>query len=342
MLVDWRERPISAGAMARLLERWRKWQRVIGIAGFAYGDVMDRPLPVFRPRRYSEKIQWRKLFDANPLLATFCDKLLARDYIAARLGADVLPRLLWAGDDPDALPLATLPRPYIVKCTHGSGFNLVVRTAADIDDDGMRRQLKAWLAVDFAALTLQPAYRTDRPMIMVEPLLTDEGGYLPEYKFFMFDGRARMVMHRLRFGDEQAERSQRFYDLDWRPIPIRIGGVPYGADSDPPAELDRMRDMAERLAAGCDHVRVDFFVSDGRTYVGEITVYHRNGFIRFEDDSHDLMIGDWWRLRWPASRAVLAMLTRSAPASKGAARKWRKRARRREARAARNAGAPPT
>ena len=51
-----------------------------------------------QPVRFTEKIQWRKPFDLNPLYGVFSDKLAVRDYIATHLGVEVLPQLLWVGD----------------------------------------------------------------------------------------------------------------------------------------------------------------------------------------------------------------------------------------------------
>lgn len=323
--------------MARPFRRLRKWQRVIGVVRLAYGEVMGRSPALFRPRRYTEKIQWRKLFDASPIHRVFSDKAASRRFVAKRLGEAVLPPLLWAGDDPDAVPFETLTPPYVVKCSHASGFNLFVREEAGLDIDAARGQLKTWLATDFAALSIQPAYKTRHPSLLVERLITASPTELEEFKIFVFDGVAKLTLHRLNFSDQRSNRSQRYYDMDWRPIEIRIRKIVTGTDSPRPAHFATMIGMAETLGRGFDHVRVDFLVGAGRLVVGEITLYHDNGFVPFEDDAHDLMIGAWWRLPRPASRAAWAMLTRSAPASKGAALKWRKLARRRARRAARQA-----
>ena len=63
-----------------------------------------------RPRKFTEKIQWRKLFDLNSLYAVLSDKLAVRDFVTARAGEDVLIPLLWSGGDPANVPLAALGR----------------------------------------------------------------------------------------------------------------------------------------------------------------------------------------------------------------------------------------
>jgi hypothetical protein len=90
-------------------------------------------------------MQWRKLFDLNPIYAVITDKLAARDFIAERVGAQVLVPLLWIGDDPAAVPFDALEPPYVIKSTHASGHVLLVRTRQDVDPDKAVTTLREWL-----------------------------------------------------------------------------------------------------------------------------------------------------------------------------------------------------
>ena len=56
-------------------------------------------------------------------------------------------------------------------------------------------------------------------------------------------------------------------------------------------QFDTMRVMAERLTEDRDFMRVDFLVSDGRVFVGELTSYHESGLTRFEPDKQDFVLG---------------------------------------------------
>ncbi|WP_428391757.1 hypothetical protein [Lichenicoccus sp.] len=50
------------------------------------------------PRTLNEKVAWRMLHDRNPLIPLTIDKLLVRDWVAARVGSEVLVPLLGAWD----------------------------------------------------------------------------------------------------------------------------------------------------------------------------------------------------------------------------------------------------
>jgi hypothetical protein len=127
----------------------------------------------------------------------------------------------------------------------------------------------------------------------------------------MFNGVARLVLLRTNYGDLGHERTQDYYDMQWRLLPVRNLDVPCRTNPAPhPLEFDTMRVMAERLAEDRDHIRVDFLVSDGRVYVGELTCYHESGMTRFEPDKMDFVLGEWWQLRRPFLRAFWTVMTR--------------------------------
>src|SRR5262249_41753925 len=138
-----------------------------------------------------------------------------------RIGSDALVPLLWLGQDPAALPFRTLRPPYIIKCSHGSGWNIVVRDNNPADYDAIRTQLKCWLAADFGILQSEPGYGPVPRRLLVEPLLTNQGGFPVECKFFVFNGVARLVSLRINYGDQGHERTQAHYDMQWRLLPLR-------------------------------------------------------------------------------------------------------------------------
>src|SRR3984893_13376641 len=101
--------------------RFSEWHHAIARVRSDFRHYHGASPHLLRPQTFSEKVQWRKLFDLNPQFGVFSDKLRVRDFIRERAGPGVLPPLLWAGDDPDAVPLETLMPPYVLKSTHASG-----------------------------------------------------------------------------------------------------------------------------------------------------------------------------------------------------------------------------
>jgi len=266
---------------------------------------------LIRPRRYAEKIQWRKLFDLNPLYPVVTDKLAARDFIVQRAGAEYLLPLLWSGDAPEDIPFDTLVPPYVLKCTHGSGYNVIVPDDASLDRTATRDKLRGWLAINFGEVHHEAGYVPIEPRLLAEPMLREGDGTPPvEHKIFTFDGKARVIQ------TIQVERDRSrftsFHDPDWHRIPWRGTNPPPLREPDRPPQLDNILAVAERVAAGFDHIRVDMYEWRGTARIGELTLYNASGLSEFTPDEAGALLGRWWTLRSPVRRALKAMLSRVA------------------------------
>jgi hypothetical protein len=67
----------------------------------------------------------------------------------------------------------------------------------------------------------------------------------------MFNGVARLVLLRTNYGDLGHERSQDYYDMQWRLLPVRNLDVPCSTNPVPrPREFDTMRVMAAAIEYG--------------------------------------------------------------------------------------------
>ncbi len=145
------------------------------------------------PARYTEKIQWRKLFDLNPLYAVLCDKFAVRDFVSERVGPEYLVPLLWVGS-PDDIPFETLEPPYIIKSTHGTGQTHIVEDKAELDEQAVRKTVLAWLDRCHGTALDEPGYVHVPRRLVVEKLLLRADGSSPiERKIFFFHGTASVV-----------------------------------------------------------------------------------------------------------------------------------------------------
>jgi hypothetical protein len=271
-----------------------------------------RLLRVFNPKRYNEKVQWRKLFDLNPLYATISDKYAVRQFVAGRIGPDRLVPLLWAGEDPREIPFEDFAEPFVVKCTHGNAMNLFVDDPRVVDQQTAVAQLLLWMRRDHGRALVEPGHIGLAPRIIVERMLCYPDGRPPtEYKLFMFDGRAALIAVRL--NRDHFVHSNLFVTPDWRPTPIKFDTPRFEGEMPArPAFYDEMSALAERIALGFDHIRVDFLAVADRFFVGELSLYPQSGMVPVEPDCYDLWLGQQWQLDRPARRAFKSLLGRSA------------------------------
>jgi len=288
------------------VKRLHDWGRAIRRVRRNYRRAHRVRCRLFRPRRYTEKVQWRKLFDLDPRFAVLSDKIAVREYIAQRVGAELLPPLLWTGYDADTVPLETLERPFIVKSTHASGHTVRVHRSDVVDVGAARDLFRSWQRYNHFRELTEPGYGPVRPGLIVERLLQRPDGTPPvERKVWVFHGRVRFVQSVYLVGDKTSHTA--FHDRDWRRQYFYIRTPPIAEDLPRPPQLDRIIDVAERLGADFDHVRVDLYDVGDRIWAGEITCYPYSGLTPFQPNDADLLVGSCWQIDRPLLRALVTI-----------------------------------
>lgn len=251
-------------------------------------------LPALRkPRTFTEKVQWRKLYDRDPRLPPLVDKLGAKEAVAERLGKDWVIPTLWSGTELPARERRNWPIPYVLKASHGSGWNRFVRSPEEQDWDSIERDCRFWLSSHYLPELREWPYSEITPRLLVEPYLGSGTTAPLDYKFFVFDGRAHFVEVDT---DRLTAHKRVFYDTKWRRQPFGLTFPIEPREIPPPVSLTRMIEAAETLGAGFSFVRVDLYEIDGRPRFSELTFFPGSGFIRFDPADYDRVFGELWPL----------------------------------------------
>lgn len=243
-----------------------------------------------RPRRFTEWVQWRKLHDRCPDRARLTDKRHAKAVAASMLGQDMVVPTLWFGR---ALPLeAPWPMPFLVKPNHGCGKYAVIRN--DADWRRVRALAPRWVARRYGTMLGEHQYRTAEPGLIVEPFLNTPDPLPLDYKIYVFGGRAAMIqLHEGRGGRDHRWTQ---FDLGWRPLSLQR------SNRAAPASLAAMFAAAEKLGAGHDFLRVDFYEVDGRPLFGEFALFPGSGLDPFDPVELDHWLGELWSAGRPVTR----------------------------------------
>lgn len=242
------------------------------------------------PRSYNEKHQWRKIFDHNPLFATFCDKLACKAYIAEHFPEIPTARTLWQGTSARDIPDAALDGDVVIKQSNASSRNIFISDGAH-DRREIEETVERWLATPpYGRRKGEWAYGQTVPRVFVEERLTaSPGEQLVDCNFWCMGGVC--IYAQLFVGKKTPQWAYGHYLPDGQPVPTRVVDrltkkrAPLPADFEPPSEYATVRRFAERLSADIDHVRCDFMIADGRICLSEMTVYHGSGFDAHDDET---------------------------------------------------------
>jgi TupA-like ATPgrasp len=291
-------------------ERLFEWLWVIARVRSDYIRMHGRAPAILRPRRYTEKMQWRKLFELDPTFVVLSDKLASRDFIAARIGGGHSAPLLWAGSDPADVPYDSIETPYVVKSNHACGHTVVVTDTISHDAADFRLLGRRWLDFCYGTEKSEPGYVHVPRRILVERLLRERNGATPlEHRAFVFSGMVQVIQTSL-VTEEGKPRNAGFFTRNWEPLGWRLINPLDGRSIRRPERLNELIAIAERLGVGMSHVRVDFYEHDNEITVGEMTLYSWSGMLPFHPDNADYELGRYWRIRWPALTAIWAVALR--------------------------------
>ena len=272
---------------------------------YAYARAHRRLPRLVRPRRFTEKMQRRKLFDFNPAFPILCDKIAVRDFIAARVGRAHLIPLVWVGM-PAEIPFDRIARPFFLKSTHASGQIVLVARDEVPDRAAIRARAEDWLQIDYGAARDQPGYGPVPRRLMIEQTVTAADGARPdEIRLFVFDGKVAVI--NTVFVENDRIRNGAFHTPDWARLDWHFTR-PVDRAFPRPIRLDDMIALAERIGQGLDHVRVDIYDCGDHIWIGELTLYSWSGYSCFNPDGADLELGSYWRMRPPVWRDIIAAL----------------------------------
>jgi teichuronopeptide biosynthesis TupA-like protein len=286
--------------------RIAQWLSAIARVKARYVDLHGRHPNIWAPRRFTEKMQWRKLFEMDPRYALFCDKLAVRAFIASRIGDDYLAPLIWSGASAAEIPFDRLAAPYVLKSNNAAGQTIMIGVGDAVPHEVLRARAAEWLTDSFGVRVEEPGYLGVPPRLLVEKTLTaDEGERPEEVRLFVFDGKVAVI--NTVFIEEDRIRNGAFHTTEWTRLNWHFSRL-LDRDFSRPRRLSDMIDIAERLGEGLDHVRVDFYDCGERIYVGEMTMYSWSGLSRFNPDEADEQLGAYWQLKRPFRRALKAVL----------------------------------
>jgi hypothetical protein len=136
------------------------------------------------------------------------------------------------------------------------------------------------------------------PKIVVERLLEDEthaNNSVNDYKIFCYDGKPEYVIC---ISDRYSDRCNHLvYDTKWNKVRVASENARIDEDAPKPENLDEMLEIAAKLSEDFPFARIDLYSLAGKVYFGEITFYPWSGYMEFEPDEFDFVLGEKFNMR---------------------------------------------
>lgn len=260
-----------------------------------YERRIGEKLNLEAPKKYTEKMQYAKLYLNSPLKTHLTDKYLVREWVADKIGKEYLIPLLGVWDNYEDIDFDELPKQFVLKTNHSSGWNLVVKDKNLINHEKEKKKFDRWMKRNFAYYSnLQLHYKDIEPKIIAEEYLEDSDGELKDYKFMCFNGEVHFCWLDIgRFSTHYRNT----YDLEWQLLPWNQASYPnYPEPIKKPESFEKMVELAQALCKDFSHVRVDLYYVEGKIYFGEMTFTSGSGYDLIVPDEYNRQLGELWKL----------------------------------------------
>lgn len=258
-----------------------------------YRRIMKSSLCLIEPKTFTQKLNWLKIYDHNPVYTTMVDKYLAKAHVANIIGQEHIIPTIAVWDSVEQIDFDQLPNRFVLKCNHDSDTGVVIcNDKASLNKIATLEKLGKAMKEDYFSWTREWPYKNVERKIIAEQFIEDTTtGELRDYKFFCFNGKVRFF--KIDFNRHLSHKAN-YYLPDGSLLPFGEIACPPDPDKqlEIPVNLQEMIEIAEKLSAGIPFLRVDLYNINGIIYFGELTFYPASGFGPFEPDEWDSKIGD--------------------------------------------------
>lgn len=257
-----------------------------------YKARTGRKLNLRNPKTFTEKSNWLKLYDRNPVYTIMADKYKAREYIAEKVGEEYLVPLLGVWDSPDEIDFDSLPDQFVLKCNHDNGV-IICKDKAQLDIEKVKKELSERLKRDYYKKLREWPYKNIPRKIICEKYMKPcKNENEIDYKLLCFNGKVKIIaLYKDRFLGSLKED---YYTKEWKYIKI-LDKIGAGDVYPKPEFLDEIIKIAEVLAEGATFLRVDFNNWQDLLSVGELTFFPHGGMLLFLE-SWETKLGSWIQL----------------------------------------------
>ena len=247
------------------------------------------------PKTFNEKINWLKLYDKKPEYQTYVDKYDVRAFIKETIGEEYLIPLIAVYSSPEEIEWEKLPNKFVLKCTTGSGGNVICKDKTKLDIKKETKKLEDFCKYNYYYVNREAQYKNIIPRIVCEKFISETEITPNDYKVYCFNGKARLLeFHIDRFGG--ASHTCDYYDEHLHKLNFTWGTTPSNIDLPYRETAKKIIEFSEKISKNISHARVDWYVVDSHIYFGEITLHNGGGYEKFDRYEDDLQLGSYLTL----------------------------------------------
>jgi len=218
--------------------------------------------------------------------ATYVDKHKVKSFVKPIIKVAEEYAYFTTTEEIDKYDFDTLPDSFVIKATHGCGWDITVNN--DFDKNDAVVKMKKWIKASYR-ISKEKQYAQVAPGVIIEEYLERDIKY---YDFFMFNGKMEFVLFNV---DKFTQLKQNFYDREWNLLPfVRHSPNDLITKYDKPENFEEMIETVCQLTEKIGNppfVRVDIYDINNKLYFGEYTFTPSGGGNPLKPDEYEKKYG---------------------------------------------------
>lgn len=260
---------------------------------FLYFLRTGRKANLDNPNTFNENILYRKIFYDEHGLSLYTDKYEVRKYVEDKIGKEYVVPIFGVWNSVKDIDFSVLPQKFVLKSTHGSGWNVVVKDRFNTDLSKELKRLQKTLTCNYYYRSREKNYRDIIPRILCESLLeTINPKGLIDFKSYCYYGKTEFF--EVTYIENGRVHQSLFY-RDLSNLGMINGHLDVQVDELIREKKDIIIDLSEKLAQDFDFVRVDFYIADDDIYFSELTFHSGGGIRPIKPESVDRKMGSFFK-----------------------------------------------
>ena len=259
-----------------------------------YKTHYNSDLDLKNPVKFSEKLQYIKLYGITNKKKYLSDKLYSKHYVKSLIPEIEIAEVYQTGTSFENLNFDKLPNKFILKTNHSWSTNIIIEDKNKLTKKDIKILKKYYdnaIKINFAYWSYyELQYRNIKPQIYAEQLL---GNYcsIKDYEVFCFNGIPEFILYRYSIEiDGYPVNRQVFMNTDWQKLDCHInrnkGEINYISE-----HKNMIFEYSKILSKNIDFVRVDFMEVNKKLYFCEMTFTPYSGFYSIYPKEKDIYYG---------------------------------------------------
>ena len=239
---------------------------------------------------FQNKLDYLLIHESPEYKSILADKTRVGEYSQKILGKNICVPILKIYNNSNEIKLEDLPEKFVLKCNHGSGYNILVNNKSSFDLEKAKHLLNSWMHINYGFVFGEAQYLFIKRKILLSPYLGDN---LKEYKFFCFNGEPKYIVVSTPLNN--GNRLYNYYDLNWNLTEIEHNFP--GLVRDPsviiekPKHLNLMIEYARKFSNEFVFVRVDLYDINDTVYLSELTFSPTDNRMKYKNEEQRIYLG---------------------------------------------------